>query len=83
MSIQSRRRFIQTSISGVRAAATVPVGGVSAKETMLASHLPRQVWIAAFGQHGMRNDNPDKMIERTLMEMEKIAYYKPDVICLP
>jgi predicted amidohydrolase len=45
--------------------------------------LPREVWIASFGQHGMESEDPSGMIERTLSQMEGIIYHQPDIICLP
>jgi predicted amidohydrolase len=45
--------------------------------------LPRHVWIATFCQNKMSPCSPEDMISRTLNEMESIAFYKPDIICLP
>lgn len=81
MSEHSRRRFMQTTVAGLAATAVSADGANSPIREFV--ERPREVWIASFCQNNMPAHSPDKMIERTLAEMESIAYRKPDVICLP
>jgi beta-ureidopropionase len=83
MNEQSRRHFLQTSVIGLSAAAAIQRVEAADSEIRTACRLPREVWIAAFGQHGMQNEDPAAMIGRTLDEMKKIAFHHPDIICLP
>ncbi len=80
MSPHSRRFFIQTAVAGIGAAAVTPINAAELKDS---PRFPREVWIASFCQNGMAPCTPDEMIERTLDEMENIAFYKPDIFCLP
>ena len=80
---QSRRHFLQTSVTGIGAAAATSITRAAENDAKPSFKLPREIWIAAFGQHGMKNDDPALMIETTLQEMNRIIYYKPDIICLP
>ena len=83
MNSPTRRRFMQTSLAGFGVVAASSARPVSRAGGLSVRRLPREVWIAAFGQHGMENKNPNAMIDRTLAEIDKIAYHQPDIICLP
>jgi len=79
MTHQSRRRFMQTTAAGIGAA----TASVRADDKSDASQKPREVWIATFCQNKMSKCSPEEMIDRTLAEMDNIAFRKPDIICLP
>ena len=79
----SRRRFIQTTALGAGVVAPMPLFGMSGRSAAGETRLPREVWIAAFCQHKMPNPDPDAMVELILSEMDRIAYYRPDMVCLP
>jgi beta-ureidopropionase len=83
MSTQSRRRFLTTSMLGLGAATRMPLFGKPAPVTGTDPRLPREVWIASFGQQEMGDDDPAGMMDRVLSMMEGIAYQRPDIICLP
>lgn len=83
MRSQSRRAFLTTSALGLGAATGLPVFSKAAPEAGSVPRLPREVWIASFGQDGLVNENPEAMIRKTLSMMEGIAHQKPDIISLP
>lgn len=83
MKSQSRRTFLTTSVLGVGAASSIPVFSKPASVAGKVPRLPREVWIASFGQDGLDNENPEAMIRKTLSMMEGIAHQKLDIICLP
>jgi beta-ureidopropionase len=82
----SRRQFLG---NGVTAAGMMALGtqGISAAPFGVGSNssgkLPREVWIASFSQMGLTAETPEEMAKLTCDILEKVAIYKPDVICLP
>jgi len=79
----SRRKFLQTTALGAVAVRPMPLSGLNKGSAASSPRLPRELWIASFCQHMMSNPGPDKMMEKALAEIDSIAYYEPDIICLP
>ncbi len=83
-----RRSFLKKAFAGAGASVLGTSAIVYAGEgTQIISpeplRLPREVWVASFSQQGIETENHQEMVDLILNEMEFIARYNPDIICLP
>jgi beta-ureidopropionase len=78
----TRRTFIKTAALG-SGAATILSPSFAAGKEVIASRLPREVWVAGLSQEDLVTDTAEQMLEAMLGYMNQSASYQPDIICLP
>ena len=85
MKNKSRRDFIRKSAmaAGFTALGAETVFGEPSEFIGNQERLPREVWIATVGQHGISADTCESMAQTLLAICKKSLTYRPDIICLP
>lgn len=78
----SRRDFVRRSLAGAGAAAAT---GLSATDAAAQAEgtSPREVWVAALSQSALEAEDPREMARLVLEQMEAVASFRPDLVCLP
>ena len=80
----TRRGFIQKSALTTGATAVGSIGMTRNPGTKGSNNkLPREVWMAAVSQMGLRSATPELMVEKVIELANKVAIYQPDILCLP